>query len=181
MKWIQRIVLGILGLIVLAVVVLFALSKRPGAGETEVTVEIARPPAVVWAWLTEEPKLVQWVGWLTDVVPDPATPPGVGHKETWVMLDPNSKEPMRIVTTVTREDAPRAAAARLEVPGAFVGDVSYDLTDLGSGRTQLRQKSVFHMKNPVFTLMEPLVTPEARKKANADFARLKQLAEAATP
>ena len=178
MKWIKRILLGLVGLLVLAVAVLFVLSKRPGAGKMDVSVEIAQPPEVVWAWVTEEEKLVRWVAWLTDIVPDPASPAGVGHRETWVMNDPHAKEPMRIVATVTKEDAPRTAAARLDVPGAFVGDVSYTLTDLGNGRTRLRQESIFRMLNPVFTLMEPLVTPEARTKAISDFARLKQLAEA---
>src|SRR6185295_11965917 len=61
MKWVLRIVGALVGLAVLAVLVLFALSKRPDAGKGEVSIEIAQPPAVVWAWITEPEKLKQWV------------------------------------------------------------------------------------------------------------------------
>ncbi len=54
MKWILRILLGLVGLLVLAVVVLFVLSKRPDAGKGDVTIDIARPPDVVWQWVSEE-------------------------------------------------------------------------------------------------------------------------------
>ena len=177
MKWILRILLGLVGLLVLAMVVLFALSKRPDAGKGDVTIDIARPPDVVWQWISEDTKLVRWVAWLTKVEHDPATPSGVGHRETWVMSDPNSSQPMRLLSTVTQEDAPRSAAARIEFAGG-AGDVRFTLTDLGNGSTRLRQESAFRYTNPVYVLMEPLVTPEAHKKEVSDFARLKQLAEA---
>ena len=74
-------------------------------------------------------------------------------------------------------DAPRTAAARLDVPDAFVGDVSYTLEDLGGGRTRLTQKSSFRYTHPFAALMEPMITPEARKKQIANFARLKRKAE----
>ncbi len=93
------------------------------------------------------------------------------------MSDPHSSEPMRLVATVTQEDAPRAAAARIEFDGGG-GDIRFTLTDLGNGSTRLRQESVFRYTNPVYVIMEPLVTPEAHKKECSDFARLKQLAEA---
>ncbi|MEP7027700.1 MAG: SRPBCC family protein [Candidatus Eisenbacteria bacterium] len=113
------------------------------------------------------------------VAADTTTAMGVGHREVWVMNDPKEKEPMRIQAVVTAEEAPRTGAAHLEVPGMFTGDVRYTLTDLGNGRTRLNQKSSFHYLNPLFALMEPLITPEANKKQDADFARLKAMAEAA--
>ncbi len=179
MKWLLRILGGLVGLVILAVCVLWLLSRRPGAGTGEVSVEIARPPEVVWAWVTEPEKLKQWVGWLVAVESDSTSPRGVGHREVWVMNDPNAKEQMRIPAVVTAEDPPRMGAARLEVPGGFVGDVSYTLADLGNGRTRLTQKSAFRYTNPVWALREPLVTPEGHKKQEAGCARLEAMAEAA--
>lgn len=179
MKWLLRIAGVLVGLCVLALVVLFALSRRPGAGKDEVSVEIARPPEVVWAWMTEPDKLVQWVSWLQAVEYDSTTAMGVGHREVWVMNDPNTKETMRIQATITAEDAPRSGAAHLLVPGSFEGDASYTITDLGNGRSRLTQKTSFRYLQAFFALLEPLITPEARKKQVADFARLKEKAEAA--
>jgi uncharacterized protein YndB with AHSA1/START domain len=181
MKWVLRIVGALVGLAVLAVLILFALSKRPDAGKGEVSIEIAQPPTVVWAWITEPEKLKQWVGWLAAVESDTTTAMGVGHREVWVMDDPNAKEPMRLPAVVTAEDAPHSGSAHIEVPGSFEGEVSYVLTDLGGGRTRLTQKADFRYTNPVFALLEPLVTPEANKKMATDLARLKAKAEAAGP
>lgn len=181
MKWLVRIFLTLVVLVAVCFVVLFALSRRPGAGASQLSVEIAQPPEVVWAWITEPDKLTQWVGWLVAVESDTATPRGVGHREVWVMSDPNMDKPMRIPAVVTEEDAPRTGAARLEMPGAFVGDVRYTLVDLGGGRTRLTQATRFRYTNPGFALMEPLLSPQARKKQQADFARLKAKAEAAAP
>lgn len=181
MRWLLIAVGVLVGLVIVAVGVLWALGRRPDAGKDQVSVEIARPPEVVWAWITEPDKLVQWVAWLEAVESDPASPQGVGHREVWVVNDPNMKQQMRIGAVVTQQDAPRACAARVEVPKMFEGEIAYTLEDLGGGRTRLTQKSAFVYTHPLAALMEPLVTPEARKKQISDFARLKSKAEASTP
>jgi uncharacterized protein YndB with AHSA1/START domain len=179
MKWLIRIVGVLVAIVVVALVGLLAVSRRPGAGKCDVSVEIAQPPQVVWAWITEPDKLTQWVGWLSAVESDTTTAMGVGHREVWVMNDPNAKQPMRIPCTVTAEDAPRKGAALIDMKGMFLGTVEYTLTDLGNGHTRLTQKTKFTYSHPMAALMEPFITPQAQKKQVADFARLKAKAEAA--
>lgn len=179
MKWVGRIVAALVGLLVLAIVVLLALGRRPDAGVNRATIEIARPPAVVWSWLSEPEKLKQWVDWLVAVESDTTSPSGVGHREVWVMDDPNMKQQMRLPATVTAVDPPRSMSAHIAEPGSFDGDVSYTLEDLGNDRTRVTQLSRFKYTNPLYVLLEPLVTPEAQKKADSDFAKLKARAEAA--
>lgn len=179
MKWLLRILGAVLILALLGLLTLFLMSKRPSAGKSETSVEISQPPEVVWAWITETDKLTQWVDWLVAIESDTTSPQGVGHREVWVMNDPNTKEQMRLSALVTAVDPPRSTTARLEVPKAFVGDVTFTLTPLEGGRTRLTQKGEFQYTNRVYALMEPLVTPEAKKKEVSDFARLKRLAEAA--
>ena len=49
-----------------------------------------------------------------------------------------------------------------------------------AGGLEVVATTVFRYTDPFAALMEPLVTPEARKKQVADFARLKAKAEAAS-
>lgn len=179
MKWLVRLLVAFVVVVVVAVGVLWVMGHRREAGTTHASVEIAQPPAVVWAWITEPAKLTQWVGWLAAVEDDSTTAPGVGHRTVWVMNDPNMKGPLRLNAVVIAVDSLNSAAAMVELPDAFTGEVDYALTDLGQGRTLLTQTGRFRYSNPFAALMEPLVTPQAQQKGQADFDRLKRLAEAA--
>ena len=53
MKILQALVLGTFFVIVGALVTLFALGLRPGANSMRSTITVARPPAVVWRWVTK--------------------------------------------------------------------------------------------------------------------------------
>jgi hypothetical protein len=57
----------------------------------------------------------------------------------------------------------------------------YTLTDLGNGRTRFSTDARYRNDMALARLMEPLITPSARKKFTGDLARLKTLAEAAPP
>ena len=50
-----------------AVVVLLAISKDQS--RLDATIEIARPPDVVFAWVTEPARVKQWLGWLVEIRP----------------------------------------------------------------------------------------------------------------
>ncbi|MCU0622950.1 MAG: SRPBCC family protein [Gemmatimonadaceae bacterium] len=169
----------VVGLVVLAAGVLLAMGRRDGAGRNDASIEISRPPAVVYAWISEPAKLTQWVDWLVEVRQDPPGPDGVVRREVWVMDDPNTKARMELVSTMLRVDAPRFVSASVGLPGLFDGEVSYELTDLGNGRTRLDYRSHFTYGPWHYRLLEPLVTPEAQRKLETDLAALKRLAEAA--
>jgi hypothetical protein len=94
------------------------------------------------------------------------------------MKDANSGDmPMTIDSVCTRNEAPIYKEVALSTPGAFDGRQSYRLTDLGNNRTRLEIDGRFHYSMWFAQLMEPLITPEARKKMDGDLAHLKSLVE----
>jgi uncharacterized protein YndB with AHSA1/START domain len=180
MRWILISLGGIAGLIVLAIVVLFFLSKRPGAGDVAGGIDIDRPASEVWAWVTEPEKEKQWVAWLTAIEPTGGPPQGLGHEEIWVMDDPNSKTQYRIPGKITRWEPPHVVVRYVNLPGMFTAEYTYTLTET-NGRTHLDAQVPCDYTHPIWSIFEPLVTPEAKKKFDSDLARMKQLAEAAPP
>ena len=182
MKWILRIAGGLLAVIVLAVVVLLALGHRSSAGRTVATIEIAAPPQQVWQWLEEPGKLKQWISWVVEVkTPQGSPASGAGAKRTIVMRDPNEGGALMSIDGVcTKYDPPVYQALSLSTPGAFEGEETYRLTDLGNNRTRLEIAGEFRYTMWLAQLMEPLITPEAQKKMDGDMARL-NIAKVARP
>ncbi|HEY6390756.1 MAG TPA: SRPBCC family protein [Bryobacteraceae bacterium] len=178
MKWLKWIGIVLAALLIPPIVTLFILSLRKDAGHLHGSIEIAASPQQLFPWLVEGAKLKQWVGWLVEVrVSDPANR-GVGTSCVWVMKDANNGgRPMEIVAK-TREYAPPShLVLQISSEGQFTGDNVYELVDLGNGRTRLEVDSRFHFSNWFVSLMEPVVTPAARKKMIADEVRLKALVE----
>jgi len=165
------------GLVLVAVLVLYGMGLRPNAGNTLVEVEIARPPEDVWAWITEPAKVKQWVNGLVEVREDTHGIEGVGARETWIMDDPNLKKRIEVPSLVTAYDKPRMVSVHIEAPGMFAGDLTYTLTPTATG-TRLAQKGTWRYGDLFSRLMEPLITPQANAQGRVDFAKLKALAEA---
>jgi uncharacterized protein YndB with AHSA1/START domain len=177
MKVLLWIFAGIVGLVVLAVLVLLALGLRGGANEIRNSITISRPPAEVFAWLTEPDKLKQWISWLVEVRIEGQ--PGVpGSRAVMVMDDPSMKKRVEMSSTLVKSDPPRLVELKLEMPGMFTGDISYALEPKDGGTLV---NTVFRFHYDVFfaRLLEPLITPQAKKKQVMDFATLKTKAEAA--
>lgn len=179
MMRIVLIVLGsIVGLIVVCVLVLAFLSSRPDAKRMTGVIEVDRPASEVWTWITEPGQLVQWVSWLKEVRTVTPGTPGVGHQTVWVMDDPNMKQILEIPGTVTTWDPPRTLGLHIDMKGFGSGDYTYTLAET-NGKTRLEQTGTFEYTNALWSLMSPIVMPEAKRKLNADLAKLKQVAEAA--
>lgn len=178
-KWLL-VVLGVLaGLVLLAVVVLFLLGFRGDANRVEHTVEIGRPAAAVWPWVVEPEKQLRWVSWLTEVHPSEPGPPRPGHRVTWVLIDPTmGDQRVEVHAEYVELEPARRAVLALESAGMFRGTATYELTDLGDGTSRLRYASDYRFDSWLARLFEPLVTPQARKKAIEDVGRLKELVEA---
>jgi carbon monoxide dehydrogenase subunit G len=175
-KLLQGVVLGTFLAIVGAILALFALGLRPGANTLRSEVTISRPPGVVWRWVTEPGRLQRWVSWVSEAKQDSLTPDDVGSRQTWLLDDPNLRERIRVVGTVTEQDAPRLRRVHVRTPGMFTGEYTYALEAVAGG-THLTQSARFRYDVWIARLMEPLVTPQARRKLAGDQLRLKQLAE----
>lgn len=170
-KWVVSIVGGFL---VLTIAGLLAFGLRPSARRVQGSVEINRPIAEIWPWMTEGEKLKQWISWLLEVRQHSAT------RATWVMEDRNNNnQRMEIEGEITELHPPSYSKARLSATGAFTGTSEYRLTDLGGNRTKVEQAGEYYFEHWLAKLMEPLITPQANRKLEADLATLKQKVESA--
>lgn len=179
MKWVLVIGGVVLGAVLLGVLVLAGLGYREGAGRIQGTAEIARPAAEVWPWIVEEEKLTQWVSWLIEVHDLTPGREGNGARRKWVMIDPNmNNQRMEIEGEVVEFEPGRVSSMKLNSPGMFTGRGTYRLTELGDGRTRVEYVSTFEMESAMARLLEPVITPQAQKKAEDDLASLKRAVEA---
>lgn len=179
-KWLAIVGGGLLGILALAVLALLAMGLRPGAGTITGEVVIERRPAEVWPWIVDGERLMEWIGWLTEV--DDLTPgvEGVGARRRWVMIDPTMDDQrVEIMGEITAYEPERRSTMSIESPGMFSGWGTYELVDLGGGRTRVEYVSEYSLDSWFGRLLEPLVTPQASAKAVDDLARLKERVEAA--
>jgi hypothetical protein len=173
MKLVKLFVIVSGGLIVLALLALFAMGRRPDAGRITGTVELDGPPSSVLPWLVEPARLKRWVSWLADVRGDSTAEAAVGRTQVWVMDDGKSGA-TEMVTTITAWAPPDSFRRSLSVPGLVEGENAYTLADVG-GRTRLTVEGRYHHPNPMIALLEPLATPEAAAKLRADLSKLRVL------
>jgi uncharacterized protein YndB with AHSA1/START domain len=180
MKWVTIAGGAALGLLLLAVIGLMLAGMRADAGTLRNTIEIARPPAAVWPWLTEPDHLKAWIGWVVEVRALTPGPHGVGSKSVIVVQDQNNNNArMEIQEEVREYVEPRKLRTRMMVPGMFDGEGTFEIVDLGNGKSRLESHSSFRYDEWWARLLEPLITPSARDKMTQDLTRLKQLAESA--
>lgn len=176
MRYLLYTLAGFGGLVLLALITLFIMSHRRSAGAVAGSIEINSPPEEVWLWISEPQRLKQWVSWLVEVRPENDVA-GVGGKRTWVMDDPNMKQMVEIQGEVTRYDPPHQLEIHIDAKMGFSGDMTYTLTDLGGGKTRLDTAGKYSYNHWFARLMEPVVTPQAKKKQRADLETLKRKAE----
>jgi uncharacterized protein YndB with AHSA1/START domain len=178
MKWIVRLLGVVVVLIVLAVVVLAVMGMREGSDQLKASIEINRPAADVWPWITQPEKQKQWVSWLIDIKPVGEKKDGVGARSIWVMEDKNNNNAlMEITGEITASDPGKYVAVKLWVDGGFDGTASYTLVDLGGGKTRMESAGKYHFQSAFARLMTPLIMPQAAKKMNSDLLVLKEKVE----
>ena len=179
MRWILYLLAGVVGLVVLAVIVLLVIGGARGDAQFVRSVEIARPAAVVFRWISEPERLKSWVGWLVEIqtlTPAPAT---VGARSVWVMEDRNNNnQRMDIHTEVTRVESDRLLETKIEAREGFTGIVTYELQPIDAQRTHLTYRASFQYHHWLAKLLEPVISRSANQKLQEDLQRLKQKAEA---
>ena len=180
MKWLLYLGRGLVGLVVLAVVILLALGGGRGTSRLGASVDVDRPPEVVFAWITEPDRLREWVGWLVEIRPLTAPPLQSGAREIWVMEDRNNNnQRMEIETEIVEYRPNEAVTARLTAAEGFTGRVAYGLIPLGPDGTRLTYAADYDFHHWLAKLLNPVITRSAQQKLEEDLARLKQQAEAA--
>jgi hypothetical protein len=182
MNTIWRICRALIAFLFVAILVLFAEGYRKNAGAVQVSAEVGTTPERLWPWLDEGERAKQWVYGLAEVhrAPSPTANP-VGTTEVWVMRDDHAGGKLIEITgTCTEYTKPSRLSVHLSAPGAFDGDQTYQLTDLGSGKTRLEMTGRFHYAGLLGRLMEPFITRSAQRQMEEDVERLKTLVKPPT-
>ncbi|MEO8026678.1 MAG: SRPBCC family protein [Bryobacteraceae bacterium] len=170
LKWLAAVLAALL---LVAAGILVAMASRPGAGTLSGSIEISASPQAIWPWLTEPDNLKRWVSWTIEAK-------RLDDRHLLIILeDPGSPGTrFQIHDELMTIDPPRSLTVRFWAADAFSGDSTYTLEPNG-GVTRIRVVSHFRYDRWFARLIEPLVTPDAQKKENADLAVLKKLVEAA--
>ena len=179
MKWILIVLGSLIALLLLSGVVLFAMGQGADANRITTTVVIHQKPEAVWPWLYQQDKVKQWISWLVEVRDEGNGEPVVGRKSVWVMEDKNNNNARTEITGTIKAFEP---ARRIEVDmvaaEGFKGHVTYTLTPLPGGSTQVVEDSRYDFDNGFARFMTPLICWQAKKKMVDDQAHLRALVEA---
>ena len=161
-------------LILLGTMVAIAFARSTGKGHIEAVVHVARPAAVVFPWLVEPAKRIQWVDSLAQSTLQPAGPVTVGT--TLVDTVDVEGERKEVRTTVKAYAPPRNLATAAET-------TSYDQTtrcDLADepGGTAVTCVSDVDFHGWVARLIAPTIANSFKSRMDADLLRLKTKIEA---
>ena len=141
----------------------------------ELAVEIARPPAEVWAYLADPSHLPDWQEDVEEVRDAPGGPLGAGATFTEVrsFLGKRAESTLE----VTAADPGRELSLRT-VSGPVQVSISHRLEPAGDGTLVFVEAEADAGK--LLGLGGPLLRKAAERRARSDFERLKALLEAGT-
>src|SRR5713101_9995252 len=159
MKWLKRILAVVASLLVIAVAGLWLVGLRPGHGRNSASVDIDRPAAQVFRYLTDDALVQKWVGGLVEIRHLSPGAQGTGDRLRLAVVLGNERTDMEM--TITRFEANRW----IDFTIVSVGDTSAGFFESGgyqleeqNGRTHLTlaAQSEYHGFLP--RLFEPLIT-----------------------
>jgi uncharacterized protein YndB with AHSA1/START domain len=142
----------------------------------EHTVEIARPPAAVFPYLTEPELLKRWVGGLATFEAVDGESASVGAQSRQVMVVRGRE--WKLDGELTALEPDRFVQARMDGKGLTV-TTSYALEPIETG-TRLTATVESDVSLLVARLFGGLVSREAQRKLRTDLARLEALVESET-
>jgi uncharacterized protein YndB with AHSA1/START domain len=179
MKWLTRILLALVVVLLLGVLGLFLAGRREGAGTHQASVEIARPPEQVWRYLSDPTLTRKWMSGILEVTPLTEGGFRVGARERMVVAV-DEDETMVVEDELTRIEAPHRLELTLKAaPGSdvsFVEYVTYVLEAQGGGtKLTFTGRSEY---SGIVSLFEPIITPAAKAKLDKELQALKAAVEA---
>ena len=180
MKWVIRVLVGLIILLVLADAILWLAGFRSGHDHIVAEVEIERPAAQVFRYLTDDDLVKKWIGGIVELkqIATPADGSEVGKK--FRIGEVYKEQRVDMEMTVTGYEKNR----RLSLYIASLGDPNNGFTETGdytlaeeNGKTRLRFEVSTKYAGFLPRLFEPFITPQAVKKLHEDLQRMKQLIE----
>jgi uncharacterized protein YndB with AHSA1/START domain len=179
LKRVGIVLVALCALLAVAVVGLFLASRRRDAGVNDVTLEIKRPPAQVFPWLTEGDRARQWIGGLEQIEPLTEGPLRVGLKERAVVVLGSERMTLEMEVVGFEEGRRiRYQVTGLDRPSiGFTEIVDFSVEPSETG-TRFRAFGRMRYHRRLLRLFEPLMTRRAQRKFQEDAQRLKTLVEA---
>jgi uncharacterized protein YndB with AHSA1/START domain len=139
------------------------------------TIEIARTPEDVFAYLDQLERHGEWQTQIVSVTRETAGPTGVGTRATDVRRVPGGKQ--SVTYEITEYDPPRRVAFRgVNGPVRPVGSVTVE--PAGEGRSRLTLELDLRSHGLLGLLFAPLARSQSRKLVPEDQRRLKERLEA---
>jgi len=182
-KWIIRIGIITVGIPSLAIGLLMLARFRPGRGHIHAEIEIDRPAAQVFRWISREDLIKQWVGGLSEITPESSAGESgaVGKRFHMTEFDREENARTEMEMTVTEYVPSEKLGFQIRSLGGhaegFVENAEYRLSP-ALGGTEL----IFEIQTDYYGRLprafEPMITRAARKKVQRDLQRLKSLVEA---
>jgi uncharacterized protein YndB with AHSA1/START domain len=181
MKWVARILASSVGVVVFGVLALLIAGKRPNHGRIGREVEIDRPAAQVFRWITTEELLKKWIDGLKELRPESAPADGSEVGRRFRIGEVYKGERVEMEMEVVRFERDRNLTIHVASTGdrnsGFLETAEYALTE-ANGKTRVRIEARSEYYGYVPRLFEPLITRDAGKKLRGDLSRLKTLVEA---
>ncbi|MGD9487544.1 MAG: SRPBCC domain-containing protein [Calditrichaceae bacterium] len=176
MKWLLRIGIGVVILIFAAFMVMFVWSgAAKGIGHSEIKIQIDRPAAEVFEWITDTDKLKSWMEGFVEEKPLNGDSLRIGARS--MLIIEYDEQIYEMEMEITDLEINRL----LEVKISAIGwdETSRYVLNESDGSTTLLFKDETQYKHTFAKLMEPLITLSARNHFQKNFTRLKTLAESA--
>jgi uncharacterized protein YndB with AHSA1/START domain len=182
-KWIVRIGIITVGIPSLAIGLLMLARFRPGRGHIHAEIEINRPAAQVFRWISHEDLIKQWVGGLSEITPiSSAGESGeIGKRFHLTEFDREENARTEMEMTVTEYVPGEKLGFQIRSLGGqgegFVENAEYQLSPAADGTwLSFEMQAEYYGRLPKAS--EPMITRATRKKVQRDLGRLKVLVEA---
>jgi len=182
-KWIIRIGIITVGIPSLAIGLLMLARFRPGRGHIRAEIEIDRPAAQVFRWISREDLVRQWVGGLSEITPESSSGESgeIGKRFHMTEFDREENARTEMEMTVTEYVPSEKLGFQIRSLGGqgegFVENADYRLSP-ALGGTEL----IFEIQTDYYGRLprafEPMITRAARKKVQRDLGKLKAMVEA---
>jgi len=156
---------------------------RPGRGHIRAEIEIDRPAAQVFRWISREDLVRQWVGGLSEITPESSSGESgeIGKRFHMTEFDREENARTEMEMTVTEYVPSEKLGFQIRSLGGqgegFVENADYRLSP-ALGGTEL----IFEIQTDYYGRLprafEPMITRAARKKVQRDLGKLKAMVEA---
>lgn len=159
---------------------LWLYGMRGDTGRNGASIEIARPPQVVWPYVTRFEQIKKWNAGLEQITPSDA-PLTVGARATVLARGRPEEEPLSLQQELTYVEAPKRLAFTLSTRQQGMGfdqRVEYRLEERNGGtRVSFVGEATYF---GFIRLLEPVVTAVAQAKLEKDLLALKKIVEQET-